>query len=120
GLVWLAALVATFMIPPLLVWRRTPVGWWEHPMFAGVTGLTMLIICVMIDSLFNVTANLITLLVVGAVTSIIPQLRFPQRGGGSSGTGVARPAQSRWAALSTRRPQRQLNQPVHVREGTAV
>lgn len=45
-------------------------------MFASLTGLAVLLVCSMIDSLFNATINLITLLIVGAVTSMIPFLRF--------------------------------------------
>jgi hypothetical protein len=77
GLVALAALTAAMLIPAFLVWRRMPVAFWEHPAFAPIVGLAVLLVCWMIDSLFNATINMLTLLIAGAVSSMAAQLRPP-------------------------------------------
>jgi hypothetical protein len=52
-----------------------PVAFWEHPAFAPVIGLAVLVVCFMIDSLFNANANMLTLLCAGAVASMAGALR---------------------------------------------
>ncbi len=76
GLAALAALTLTLLIPPLMVWRRTPVAFWEHPALAPVVCLSVLCSCFMIDGLFNATMNMLTTLIAGAVTSMVPLLRY--------------------------------------------
>jgi hypothetical protein len=96
GLVGLAALIAVLLLPALLVWRRVPVAFWEHPAFAPVVGLAVLAVCFMIDSLFNATLNMVSLLIVGAVGSMVPLMQ-PRSAGA---TVVDRQsAQSRTAGL---------------------
>lgn len=75
GVFALAAMAAVMLLPALLVWRRMPVPFWEHPAFAPIIALTMLLICFMIDSLFNANANMLTLLCAGAVSSMAAALR---------------------------------------------
>jgi len=75
GLFGLLALTTALLIPPFLIWRRMPVAFWEHPAFAPVVGLAVLLVCFMIDSLFNATINMISLLIAGAVNSMVPLMR---------------------------------------------
>ena len=75
GLFGLLALTTVLLIPPFLIWRRMPVAFWEHPAFAPVVGLAVLLVCFMIDSLFNATINMISLLIAGAVNSMVPLMR---------------------------------------------
>jgi O-antigen ligase len=93
GLIALAALAAVLLLPPLLVWRRMPVAFWEHPAFAPILVLAMLLICFMFDSLFNADANMLTLLVAGAVSSMAATLRPGRR------VVAAQPAPSRVARV---------------------
>jgi hypothetical protein len=97
GLIALAALTLMLLLPPLLVWQRMPVNFWEHPAFAPILALAVLLICFMIESLFNADANMLTLLVAGAVSSMVPTLR-------PSGSGtVMQPAQSRVSRVNSQR-----------------
>ncbi len=91
GLVGLTALTLALLVPPLLIWRRMPVAFWEHPAFAPVVGLAVLLVCFMIDSLFNATINMISLLIAGAVNSMVPLMR-------SSNAAQQQPAYSRTRA----------------------
>jgi hypothetical protein len=92
GLVGLAALTLALLIPPLLIWQRMPVAFWEHPAFAPVVGLAVLMVCFMLDSLFNATLNMVSLLIAGAVGSMVPLMRP----GGAAANDL--PAQSRMQA----------------------
>ncbi len=93
GLVGLIGFTLLLLVPPFLIWRRMPVAFWEHPAFAPVIGLSVLVVCFMIDSLFNATLNMVSLLIVGAVASMIPLMR-PNGDAGAD----AQPAQSRMQA----------------------
>ncbi|MGB7161399.1 MAG: hypothetical protein WBD40_25295 [Tepidisphaeraceae bacterium] len=75
GIVALAALTLVLLVPPLMVWRRMPIAFWEHPAFAPIVGLSMLLICFMINSLFNAQLNMLTMLIAGGVSSMAPLLR---------------------------------------------
>lgn len=75
GLVGLIALTLVLLIPPLMIWQRMPVAFWEHPAFAPVIGLAVLMVLFMIDSLFNATLNMVSLLIAGAVGSMVPLMR---------------------------------------------
>jgi len=75
GVIALAALAGCMLLPAFLVWRRMPVAYWEHPAFAPIIVLAVLLICFMIDSLFNANANMLTLLCAGAVSSMAAALR---------------------------------------------
>ncbi len=75
GIVGLVALTLVLLIPPLMIWQRMPVAFWEHPAFAPVIGLAVLMVCFMIDSLFNATLNMVSLLIAGAVGSMVPIMR---------------------------------------------
>ncbi|HEV2292225.1 MAG TPA: hypothetical protein VGR35_00120 [Tepidisphaeraceae bacterium] len=87
GLVGLIAFTLLLLVPPLLIWRRMPVAFWEHPAFAPVVGLAVLMVCFMIDSLFNATLSMVSLLVAGAVGSMVPLMR-PNGGASTVATGA--------------------------------
>jgi hypothetical protein len=103
GLFALLALTTALLVPPFLIWRRMPVAFWEHPAFAPVVGLAVMLVCFMIDSLFNATINMISLLIAGAVNSMVPLLR-------SSGAAQSQPAYSR-TRVNARQVQQQTRQP---------
>lgn len=100
GMVGLIAFTLAMLLPPLLIWRRMPVAFWEHPAFAPVVGLAVLMVCFMIDSLFNATLSMVSLLIAGAAGSMAALMR--PNGGASAD---APPAQSRMRAALLRRAQ---------------
>lgn len=100
GIVGLIAFTLLLLVPPLLIWQRMPVAFWEHPAFAPVIGLAVLVVCFMIDSLFNATLNMVSLLIVGAVGSMVPLMR-PNGIAGAN----ANPSQSRTRANLLRQAQ---------------
>ena len=104
GLFALLALTTALLVPPFLIWRRMPVAFWEHPAFAPVVGLAVMLVCFMIDSLFNATINMISLLIAGAVNSMVPLLQSSNAGQQSQ------PAYSR--ARANARQAQQMRQPV--------
>jgi hypothetical protein len=93
GVVGLAALAGCLLLPAFLVWRRMPIAFWEHPAFAPIVAFAVLLVCFMIDSLFNANANMLTLLCAGAVASMAGAL-------GPSGAAVR--ARQQQVALQSR------------------
>ncbi len=90
GLVGLVAITLVLLVPPMLIWSRMPVAFWEHPAFAPVIGLTVLMICFMLDSLFNATLNMVSLLIAGAVGSMVPLMRRGAGAGPDAGSAESR------------------------------
>lgn len=71
GVVGLAALTATILLPVLLVLRRLQPSEWLHPSTAPLGVLAIILIVFMIDSLFNALLNPLYVVTAGAIVSTL-------------------------------------------------
>lgn len=70
GLVGLAALTSSLVLPVILLLRRYPVRSWNHPLVAPAGGLAVFLVLHMIDNLFNSMVNPVYLLAAGGVIGV--------------------------------------------------
>jgi hypothetical protein len=70
GIVGLAAITTSLLLPVLLYRHRVPPGWWAHPLAAPGAALAVLLPLYMIDCLMNAMLNPVFVLAVGGLAGL--------------------------------------------------
>lgn len=70
GLAGMTAIMATLLLPLILLWRRCPLKTWRRPEVAPAAVLAILIALYMVDCLFNAMLNPIYLLAAGGLMGL--------------------------------------------------
>lgn len=76
GAFGVAALLAATLLPPLLLYRRAPVPWWNHPVAAPAASLAVVVVLWMIDNLMNAMFNPVYVVVIGGIAGLRPLSQF--------------------------------------------
>jgi hypothetical protein len=70
GIIGLAAITATLLLPVLLYRHRVPPAWWSHPLAAPGAVLAVLLPLYMIDCLMNAMLNPVFVLAIGGLAGV--------------------------------------------------
>jgi hypothetical protein len=70
GLVGLVSLTTAILLPPLLLRKRVPPGWWAHPMAAPAAACAVLLVLHMCDNLLNAMVNPIFICAIGGLSAL--------------------------------------------------
>ncbi|MBM3288880.1 MAG: O-antigen ligase domain-containing protein [Candidatus Hydrogenedentes bacterium] len=72
GAVGVAAMLATVLVPPLLLARKTPVAWWVHPVAAPTACMAVIAVLWMVDNVLNDMFNPVYVMMIGGLAGIRP------------------------------------------------
>ena len=75
GFVGLAAFTITILLPPLMVWARCPLKYWDHPGIAPAAAMAVLLSLYMLDNILNAMPDPIFTLALGGLAGIAPSIR---------------------------------------------
>jgi hypothetical protein len=75
GMVGLAAFTIAILLPPLLVWARCPLTYWDHPGIAPAAAMAVLLSLYMLDNILNAMPDPIFTLALGGLAGIAPSIR---------------------------------------------
>jgi hypothetical protein len=75
GIVGLGALTIAIILPTLLVWRRCPLRYWNHPGVAATAALAVLLTLHMTDNLLNAMLDPVFILAMGGLMGVRPSIR---------------------------------------------
>jgi hypothetical protein len=75
GLIGLISLTVTVLLPALLLWRKVPLRFWDHPMAAAAAAASVMLVLHMSDNLLNAMVNPIFILALGGISGIGPSIR---------------------------------------------
>jgi O-antigen ligase len=75
GIVGLSAFTIAILLPPLLVWTRCPLKYWDHPGIAPAAAMSVLLSLYMLDNILNAMPDPIFTLALGGLAGIAPSIR---------------------------------------------